>query len=147
MRIRDKYTIVVDFDGTCVKHIFPRIGEDVPGAVDVLKELIEAGHKLVLFTMRCDNHPERVLDTGYKIHSGDFLTPAVQWFNRKGIPLHGVQRNPIQDEWTTSPKAYGQIYIDDAALGCPLVHSPDPHERPYVDWVAVRQLLIERGVL
>ena len=43
--------IGIDFDGTCVKHAFPAIGDDI-GAVPVLKELVDKGHKLILFTMR-----------------------------------------------------------------------------------------------
>lgn len=43
--------IAVDFDGTCVTHDFPRVGKDI-GAVPVLKELVECGHKLILHTMR-----------------------------------------------------------------------------------------------
>ena len=33
--------IAVDFDGTCVKHRYPMVGEDVDGAVSVLKELVK----------------------------------------------------------------------------------------------------------
>ena len=35
--------IGIDFDGTCVKHAFPSIGDDI-GAVPVLKELVDNGH-------------------------------------------------------------------------------------------------------
>ena len=45
-------TIAVDFDGTCVKHKYPLVGEDVDGAVSVLKELVRKGHKIILYTMR-----------------------------------------------------------------------------------------------
>ena len=43
--------IAVDFDGTCVTHDYPRIGKEI-GATKVLKRLVEAGHKLILNTMR-----------------------------------------------------------------------------------------------
>ena len=43
--------IAIDFDGTCVTHEFPKIGKDI-GAIPVLKELTNKGHKLILFTMR-----------------------------------------------------------------------------------------------
>lgn len=36
-------TIAVDFDGTCVKHKYPLVGEDVDGAVSVLKEYSKKG--------------------------------------------------------------------------------------------------------
>ena len=43
--------IAIDFDGTCVTHDYPEVGKDI-GAVPVLKRLIDAGHKLILHTMR-----------------------------------------------------------------------------------------------
>ena len=38
--------------------------------------------------------------------------------------------------WTTSPKAFAHVYIDDAAYGCPLLHPPGFH-RPCVNWAAI----------
>jgi len=114
--------IVIDFDGTCVTHDYPKIGKDI-GAVPILKKLIEKGHKLILFTMR----------------SGNELNESVQWFIDNDINLYGIQKNPNQINWTTSPKAYGQLYIDDAALGCPLIKNK--HKRPYVDWIDVENIL------
>ena len=43
--------IAVDFDGTCVSHDYPYIGKEI-GAAPVLRELVSAGHELILFTMR-----------------------------------------------------------------------------------------------
>ena len=114
--------IAVDFDGTCVTHEYPSIGKDI-GAVPVLKELVAKGHQIILFTMR----------------SGEQLIEAIRWFNRNGILLYGVNENPHQSTWTTSPKPYAHLYIDDAALGVPLVISKQG--RNYVDWVKVAALL------
>ena len=116
--------IAVDFDGTVVTHEFPRVGQDVPGAAFVLNRLVLKGHKLVLWTMR----------------SGDYLQDAVDWFANHDIPLYGIQRNPEQD-WTTSPKCYANIYIDDAALGCPLIYPLAAGARPYVNWGEVARIL------
>lgn len=121
--------IAIDFDGTCVTHEYPRVGMDI-GAVPVLKELTDRGHKLILWTMR----------------GGDKLQDAVNWFKENEIPLYGIQRNPTQDTWTESPKAYAQLYIDDAALGCPLRQEHNA-ERPFVDWVVVRKLLVSMCIL
>ena len=121
--------IAIDFDGTCVTHEYPRVGRDI-GAVPVLRELAEK-HSLILWTMR----------------SGTELEEAVAWFARQGIPLHAINGNPAQKSWTDSPKAYAELYIDDAALGCPLSPPRSPGERPYVDWRAVADLLAEKGVL
>ena len=136
--------ICIDFDGTCVTHEFPKVGQDI-GAVPVLKELVKNGHNLILFTMRSDietpksDHPS-IIQKG-----GRYLTDAVEWFKSHEIPLYGVQINPSQRNWTTSPNAYGQLYIDDAALGTPLVHGQ--HERPFVCWKTVREKLVEMKVL
>lgn len=115
--------IAVDFDGTCVTHEYPDVGRFV-GAQRVLQRIVKNGGRLILWTMR----------------SGKQLEDAVNWFIENNIPLYGVQKNPTQDGWTQSPKAYAKIYIDDAALGCPL-KSGLKGERPYVDWTVVELLL------
>ena len=131
--------ICIDFDGTCTTHDFPNIGKEI-GAPKVLKRLVENGHKLILFTMRAnevDVHP----------NGKYYLSDAVKWFADNGISLYGVQSNPTQKEWTTSPKAYGQLYIDDAALGCPLKFDAELSQRPFVDWDKVSSTLEEMGLL
>lgn len=138
--------IVLDFDGTCVTHDFPRIGKDI-GAITVLKELVSEGHNLILFTMRSDVTNPTSIDPSIHIESGDCLSQAVKWFNDNEIPLYGVQRNPTQDAWTSSPKAYGQLIIDDTALGCPLRYDDSVANRPFVDWSAVRRHLIDMGLI
>lgn len=143
--IDPKY-ICVDFDGTCVYHEFPKVGADAPGAVQVLKELVDAGHKLILFTMRSDVDDPLSTQKGIVAEPGQYLQHAIDWFAYHEIPLFGIQRNPTQNSWTSSPKAYGHIYIDDAALGCPLLKRSN-HDRPYVDWAKVRELLKAAEVL
>ena len=137
--------ICIDFDGTCVTHDFPKVGREI-GAVPVLRALVEAGHQLVLFTMRSDKDEVDTSEERDLYNApGQYLQEAVQWFKKHNIPLYGIQCNPTQKKWTTSPKAYGQMYIDDAALGIPL--KTGDHSRPYVDWEKVRKLLIKRGIL
>jgi len=121
--------IILDYDGTVVLHSFPEIGGDI-GAVPILKKLIKNGHNLILFTMRSD----------------EFLDAAVKWFNDNEIPLYGIQKNPDQHTWTKSPKAYGQLIIDDAALGVPLKFDPELHPRPFIDWEKVDKMLEEMGL-
>jgi len=137
--------IGIDFDGTCVTHEFPKVGKDI-GAQRVLKRLTDAGHKLILFTMRShrrtgtaepgtlgyDNPENIVLET-------DPLQDAINWFAQNDIPLYGINENPGQHTWTDSPKPYCHLYIDDSAIGCPLIH--DLEERPYIDWVAINHWL------
>lgn len=122
--------IGIDFDGTVVEHRYPKVGAHNPGAIDVMRKLVTAGHELILWTMR----------------SGKELQDAVDYFGTWGIPLFGANENPEQRGWTESPKVYCQIYIDDAALGCPLVRG-NTGIRPMVDWGVVEQMLIDRGLI
>lgn len=137
--------IAVDFDGTCVTHEFPLVGRNI-GAEKVLKELTDNGHQLILFTMRA-NRPENgeTNDPDILDLTGNFLDDAVEWFNKHNIPLYGIQVNPTQHSWTTSPKCYAHLFIDDASLGIPLVKGI--HNRPYVDWYKTRELLVNEGLL
>ena len=133
--------VLVDFDGTCTTHDFPNIGKDI-GAVPVLKKLVENGHKLILFTMR--SHRPFLSFTG---KSRDTLDEAVNWFKENDIPLHGINTNPNQKDWTDSPKAYGQLLIDDIGLGCPLHYDIKLSNRMFVDWQEVEKLLIASGII
>jgi len=136
--------IVIDFDGTCVTHEFPIVGKDI-GAEPVLKKIIAHGHNLILFTMRSDLKISTYRNEGRELKAGDYLQDAVDWFSDRDIKLYGIQRNPSQDSWTTSPKAYGQLIIDDAALGCPLVFDENLSKRPFVDWEAVNDMMEYMG--
>ena len=134
-------TINIDFDGTCVTHDFPRVGKEI-GAVPVLKRLVENGHQLILFTMRSDRTEKKETnDPTIQDVTGEFLTDAVNWFKKNNIPLYGIQTNPTQHNWTTSPKSYAELMIDDSSLGCPLRYDVDMSNRPFVDWEAVEEAL------
>lgn len=127
--------ICIDFDGTIVDHDFPDIGQPVPKALFWMKRWHELGACLILFTMRSD---------GQK--SGDVLAQAVWYLENKGVELYGVNKNPDQVSWSSSPKVYGHIYVDDAAFGCPLI-TLDGFKRACVDWTivgpAIEAILLE----
>ncbi len=92
------------------------------------------------------SHP----DTDYFVHglpAEDYLNDAEQWFALNEIPLYGVNRNPDQKSWTSSPKVYAHLYIDDAAIGIPLIVPGEERVAPYVDWNEVERILIKRGIL
>jgi len=109
--------IAVDFDGTIVDHDYPRIGAPNPLAIECMASWQKQGCRLILWTMR----------------SGPTLDDAVGYLRENGILLWGVNQNPGQADWSQSPKAYAQLYVDDAALGAPLFHPPG-FKRPAVDW-------------
>ncbi len=129
--------IAVDFDGTIVEHRFPEIGRPIPGAFAWLREFAESGARLILFTMRSDARGAVGIKSpeGHEPNRG-YLTEAVEFCRANGVEFWGVNENPEQGSWTASPKPYAHLYIDDAALGCPLVHG-GPRERPCVDWSLV----------
>lgn len=115
-----KIAIAVDFDGTIVEHKFPAIGQPVPNAIEWIKKWSEKGAKIILWTVR----------------SGDYLEHALDYVAQNEIELFGVNKNPEQQHFSHSPKAYAAIYVDDAAFGCPL-HQPTGFDSPVVNWNVV----------
>lgn len=121
--------IVIDFDGTVVEHMYPNVGKDLPFAVLVLKMLVVSGHKLILSTMRSE---EKYLDA------------AVKWFEEREIPLYGVQLDPDQSSWTSSPKAYGEYCIDDRNVGS--FFTTDSRGSRCIDWIKVMKFFDNEGL-
>jgi hypothetical protein len=109
---REGLIIAVDFDGTIVNHDFPRIGELMPDAQEVLTKLHEAGHKIIIWT--CRNHTEPDHPLWY-----DATIPDVMQFLRNHrIPFDSINENhPSMGFWLQSRKIYADIYIDDKNIG------------------------------
>lgn len=125
MRIKQKSAkvIAVDFDGTIVEHKFPDIGDECPGALSHLHRWKAMGIKLILWTMRDDV----------------FLEDVVEWCRQRGLEFDAVNEGIGDREWTTSNKAYADVYIDDMAIGCPMIDS-----RRMVDWSKVGPMVDKR---
>lgn len=96
----------------------------MPGAVEALTIMTLGGDQLILNTMLSDRP----------------LQLALNWIEHHNLPLFGVNENLEQREWTKSPKVYAHHYIDDSAVGCPLIHL-EGFERACVDWKKVAELL------
>lgn len=126
--------IAIDFDGTIVKHQYPEIGEPIFGAIDTIKALQRNGHDIFLWTMRGNNK---------MYNRRDLLFDAVNYLRDNGIELCGVNNSPAQ--FSTSKKQYAHIYIDDAALGCPVIKNPN--ERPYANWEEIAKLLKDKKLI
>jgi hypothetical protein len=136
--------IAVDFDGTCCEAKWPSIGGDI-GAAPVLHELVENSHRLILYTLR----------------DGDDLLQAIKWFGERSINLWAIQRHPEQNQMRlqpnllfNSPKCACDYFIDDRAIGAPLIYpthseiwDQTPKKEPYIDWVAMRRLLVNTGLI
>lgn len=136
--------ILLDFDGTCVTHDYPKVGKDI-GAVPVLKKLIDNGHKLILFTIR--DYEKNIKFIGYETIIKSGIECALDWFKSNNIDLFGVNNNRTQDAWSKSRKVYGHMIIDDTALGIPLIYDEKISDRPFVDWNEVEKLLTNMGAI
>lgn len=118
--------IAIDFDGTIVTHEYPNIGTLAPMAKEVINELVAAGHKLFLWSMR----------------SGEKLDEALAFLEDEGIPIKTGNRSPAQ--FSTSPKQYAHIYIDDTAVGIPLQRVGDAYT---ANWPALAYIFMQSGVI
>ena len=126
---KSNYIIAIDFDGTIVTHEYPYVGKPLPYANDVIKMLIENGHKCFLYTMR----------------DGSELLDAIEYCQENGLDMCGWNESP--EQFSESPKQYAQFYVDDAAVGCPLSFDSKFSKRPYVNWVAVARYFEMVGLL
>ena len=133
MGLLNMYYVAVDFDGTLVDHRFPEIGPPVPEAFKWMRAFQKMGAKIILNTMRSDH----VMEDGTQKCP---LSSAVDFIKNQGISLYGINENPDQKSWTSSPKVYANVYIDDAAVGCPLIKVKGFH-RLCVDWTVVGMLV------
>jgi hypothetical protein len=111
-----KLTIAVDFDGTIVEHRYPDIGEIIPGAFEVLRELQERGHRLILWTVR----------------DGIDLKNAVDFCLDHGIIFYAVNESMPNEEFNKyiSRKVDADVFIDDRNVG------------GFLGWDKIREVLI-----
>lgn len=95
-----KLIIAVDFDGTIVEHQYPEIGKIRQYSFDILKQLKEEGHKLILWTCR----------------EGVDLENAVIFCKNNGIEFDAVNENLKETLFKTSNKIFYDVLIDDRNL-------------------------------
>ena len=97
--------IAVDFDGTIVEHMYPKIGNEIPFATATLKELIKDGHQLILWIVREDG----------------LLQEAVDWCHRRGVDFWAVNKDYPEEERSKnnhfSRKLKVDMFIDDRNIG------------------------------
>lgn len=97
-------TIAVDFDGTIVTHEYPRIGKEIPFAIETLKKIQEDFQVcLLLWTVR----------------EGKELDEAVEYCRSKGLEFFAINTNyPEEKTDDKQPrKLKADIFIDDRNLG------------------------------
>jgi len=97
-------TIAVDFDGTIVTHEYPRIGKEIPFAIDTLIKIQKDFQAcLILWTVR----------------EGRELDDAVEFCKTRGLEFFAVNNNyPEEKETDKQPrKLKADVFIDDRNLG------------------------------
>lgn len=99
----DKLIIAIDFDGTIVEDAYPKIGEPKIFAFETLKRLQKDGHRLILWTYRCNTK----------------LEEAVEFCRAHGIEFYAVNSNFPEEEFNgeVSRKIYADLFIDDRNMG------------------------------
>ena len=124
-----KLIIAIDFDGTIVTHEYPRIGKLAPYAKEVINKLVDKGHDVFLWTMRQDRGKEMT------------LSDAAMFLEDEGIKINRFNISPAK--FSSSPKQFAHIYIDDAALGAPKINTGDGW---VINWAAITYILVQMKI-
>ena len=98
-------TIAIDFDGTIVTHEYPKIGTEIPFAIETLKMLIRDHHRLILWSVR----------------EGQLLQEAVDWCKERGVEFWAVNKDYPEERFENnnhfSRKLKADYFIDDRNIG------------------------------
>lgn len=113
----------IDFDGTIVENgKYPNIGHILPYAIEVIKELQDNGHRIIIWTCR----------------EGRYQNEA-RWF----LQEHGIIPDAINDNLLYVKQEFGHdkrkvladYYLDDRSWP------------PFLGWERFREFAIEQGLL
>lgn len=98
-------TIAIDFDGTIVTHEYPKIGTEIPFAIETLKMLIRDHHRLILWSVR----------------EGHLLQEAVDWCKERGVEFWAVNKDypeeSLENNNHFTRKLKADYFIDDRNIG------------------------------
>ena len=115
--------IAVDFDGTIVEHEYPKIGKEKIFATETLRQLINDGHRLILWTVR----------------EGELLDEAVEWCRQRGVEFYAVNKDfpeeNISKNEQFSRKIKADVWIDDLHIG------------GLPDWGTIYRIITEKKTL
>lgn len=154
--IKKSKIICVDFDNTVCLDEWPYIGPIIPGAIEVLKALENAGHKLILYTQRSYYYPiccQALYD--YSINKRctyevDILTPAINVFKENDIKLSDINANTLWENETkdNSRKVYMDYLIDDHVMGTKRYSCENSNGEicKIVDWWKIDKFCVEEGL-
>ena len=96
--------ICIDFDGTIVDDAYPQVGKLKEGAKDVINNLVNSGHYVIIWTCR----------------TGELMLNAINFLLTEGICFDQVNNHCPDNVFKYGPggkKVYADVYIDDKNLG------------------------------
>ncbi len=141
--------IYLDFDGTVVEHQYPRMGRCNFGCIEVIHKLQQAGHKVLLNSVRCELKDES-------------LVAALNWFENAYMFLKDRKKSidsdfdllPIEPtDYKHSPAYWDwdffrdndMIIIDDQSVNVPIKKAMMSHGW-MVDWEEVDKQFQANGI-
>lgn len=128
--------IYLDFDGTVVEHDYPKIGKLNPNSLEVIKKLQDAGHTVILNTMRIE-------------FEDDSMQEALDFINLnseiEGINISQFTKNKVHPCRWDLDNLENDLYIDDIAANIPLIKSSIDNGF-MVDWIEIENQLRVRGI-
>jgi len=98
--VKNKPSLVVDFDGVICKHRFPDVGEPTEGVQEALNTLRKAGYHIVIHSCRTSLQFKNLL-------FGDQFDRIKEYMK--------FYKLPFDDVWTPD-KPIGVAYIDDKGI-------------------------------
>lgn len=129
--------IYLDFDGTVVEHDYPQIGSLNPNSLEVIKKLQDAGHNIILNTMRVE------FDDGSMQEALDFINMNE---SVTGIKIEQQTEQKIYPPKWNLDKIENDIFIDDIASNIPLIKAPVVGGF-MVDWIEIEKQLKRKGII
>lgn len=150
--------ICVDFDNTICLDEWPWVGPLIPGAIDVLKSLVNAGHKLIIYTQRSCHYPiccQELVKYSKELYdvdvdSVDLLTPAIKICNDNGVRFWDINQNTVWEYYThdNSRKVFMDYLIDDHVVGTKRLDVTNNFGEVchVVDWFEIDRWCLQEGL-
>ena len=158
--------IAVDFDNTVCLDEWPEVGSLFEDAIKVLKELVNNGHYLILYTQRSKKYPiccpelqqfikdyperEFISDLGFSHNEADILTDACKVFVDNNIKLWDINRNWGWEQTTgdDSRKLFADYFIDDHNVGMQykIIVNKNGESCKACDWDFIDDWFVKEGL-
>lgn len=135
--------IYLDFDGTVCVHRYPQIGAENPGWKQVVEQLLQKGHEVVLNTYRADLEQADTLFLTEIPCQENYFELAKRWIAERGVFIQALDKKVNPLDWHRSLRG-GKVFIDDHAEDIPLMILQGCK---VVDWQSVQEDLQRFGIL